>query len=261
MAITRDQVLEAARSVAAEGKEPTYVNVRQKLGTGSFTTIQKYLRDWRTADQAEPEAKPTTLPEAFTEALNRFGGEAWRAVSGWAKDEIEAARRAYEEKRKEQEIELERAGTTVDALQESLNAVEEERDRLRREAEEFKTKLAAAEGTLFEVRRQGEAILAEERAKTEAVRRESDAREVRVQEAIRELERRAIEGETRTKELDSGIRGLKEELSRERTARETTQAEAAKVAAELDAGRRRVGGAFRRAGQGAGGGPHVCGKA
>ena len=100
------------------------------------------------------------------------------------------------------------------------------------------------------MRRQGEAILAEERAKTEAVRRESDAREARAGEALREMERRAIEGETRTKELDSGIRGLKEELARERTSRETAQAEAAKLAAELAEGRRRVRETFRRAGQG-----------
>jgi chromosome segregation ATPase len=240
MAITRDQVLEAARTVAAEGKEPTYVNVRQKLGTGSFTTIQKYLRDWRAADQAEPEAKPATLPEAFTDALNRFGGEAWKAASSWAKDEIEAARRAYEEKAREQELELERAGATVDALQESLNAAEGERDRLRREAEELKTTLAAAEGTLSEVRRQGEAMLADERAKTQAVRREGDAREAKAEDALRQMERRAIEGETRAKGLDAGLRALKEELAREHTSRETAQAEAAKLAAELDAGRGRV---------------------
>ena len=46
-------------------------------------------------DQGEAEVKTTRLPEAFTEALNRFGSEAWRAASEWAKDEIETARRTY----------------------------------------------------------------------------------------------------------------------------------------------------------------------
>src|SRR4051812_43955876 len=122
MAITRDQVLEAARTVAAEGIEPTYMNVRARLGTGSFTTIQKHLKDWRTSDQGDAEVKPAGVPEAFTGALNRFGIEAWRAASGWAQDEIEAARRTYEEKTKEHHAEMERAGSTVDALQANLNA-------------------------------------------------------------------------------------------------------------------------------------------
>src|SRR4051794_11170394 len=109
MAITRDQVLEAAGAIAADGGEPTYMNVRARLGTGSFSTIQKHLRDWRTTGQVESGPSVTTLPEAFTEALNRFGSEAWKAASQWAKDEIEAARRAYEEKAKEHDAEMERA--------------------------------------------------------------------------------------------------------------------------------------------------------
>ena len=61
-----------------QGKEPTYVNVRQKLGTGSFTTIQKYLRDWRTADQTEPEVTPDDSPRGVhgsPEPLRRGGVE------------------------------------------------------------------------------------------------------------------------------------------------------------------------------------------
>src|SRR4051812_43167577 len=111
MAITRDQVLEAARAIAAGGIEPTYINVRARLGTGSFSTIQKYLRDWRTSDQGEAEVKTTRLPEAFAEALNRFGSDAWRAASDWAQDEIEAARRTYDEKAQEHQAEMGRAAS------------------------------------------------------------------------------------------------------------------------------------------------------
>src|SRR3954469_25439437 len=240
MAITREQVLEAARSIAAEGSEPTYMSVRARLGTGSFSTIQKYLRDWRTSDQVEPQPVPPSLPEAFTEALNRFGAEAWRAASEWARDEVDAARLAFEDKLAEVRGEMEQAATAVDALQESLNLAEAERDRFKGEAEGLTKQLAAVEGTLGEVRRQSESKLQEERAQTDAVRRESDARDTKSQEQLRETERRGIEAETRTKELQSEVRTLREELAAERTAREKTETGAPKVTAELDQERKRV---------------------
>jgi chromosome segregation ATPase len=236
----REQVLEAARAIAAEGNEPTYMNVRAKLGTGSFTTIQKHLRDWRTSDEEQGEVKTAGLPEVFTEALNRFGSEAWRAASIWAKDEIEAARRAYEEKVRAHEVEMERAASTVDALQESLNATGEERDTLRREVEELTKKLAAAEATLFEARKQADATLAEERTRFETLRTTSERRQADDQAELRKMERRAIEAETRTKELQSEVERLKEELAGERTTREETKAEAAKVRAERDEARKRL---------------------
>ena len=92
MAITREQVAQAATAMEAEGVEPTYMNVRSRLGTGSFSTIQKYLKEWRTVGA---ETKPDTeeLPEPFREVLQRFGLEAWKAVSVWARDELEEAAR------------------------------------------------------------------------------------------------------------------------------------------------------------------------
>src|SRR3954452_13142818 len=141
MAITREQVLETARSIAAEGSEPTYMSIRAKLGTGSFTTIQKYLRDWRTTDEAEPKPALPSLPEAFTDALNRFGSEAWKAASEWARDEVNAAREAFEEKLGAVRGEMDQAAAAVDTLQESLNVAEAERDRFRGEAMDFTKKL------------------------------------------------------------------------------------------------------------------------
>ena len=45
MAISKEQVADAAAAIQAEGLEPTYINVRDRLGSGSFSTIQKYLKD------------------------------------------------------------------------------------------------------------------------------------------------------------------------------------------------------------------------
>ena len=95
MAITKEQVADAAAAIQAEGLEPTYINVRERLGSGSFSTIQKYLKDWR-GSGAEIKPGAAELPEPFREVLQRFGLEAWRAVSVWAKDELDEARKDFE---------------------------------------------------------------------------------------------------------------------------------------------------------------------
>lgn len=53
--ITREDVFAAADEIFATGKNPTQASVRARLGKGSFSTISKYLSDWRET-QADTEA-------------------------------------------------------------------------------------------------------------------------------------------------------------------------------------------------------------
>jgi len=52
--ITREDVFEAASIIYAGGKNPTQASVRSLLGRGSFSTISKYLSEWR---QQQTDAK------------------------------------------------------------------------------------------------------------------------------------------------------------------------------------------------------------
>ena len=45
--VSRQQIFTAAKEIAAAGRLPTAVNVRQVLATGSIVTIQKYLKEWK----------------------------------------------------------------------------------------------------------------------------------------------------------------------------------------------------------------------
>ncbi len=45
--ITRDDVFSAADEIFATGKNPTQAAIRTKLGRGSFSTINKYLSEWK----------------------------------------------------------------------------------------------------------------------------------------------------------------------------------------------------------------------
>ena len=227
MAITKEQVADAAAAIQAEGLEPTYMNVRERLGSGSFSTIQKYLKDWRSSG---PEIKPEAdeLPEPFREVLQRFGLEAWRAVSVWAKDELEEARKDFERRVAENQAEAEKAAATVDALQVELNSLGEERDSLRTEVEEAHSKLAAAEGALSETRKQVEREIERNQALERRNQEELSA-------AAKDFERRIAEHQSEIDKVAKTVDALQAELDKVREERESFRREAEGARANLSA--------------------------
>ena len=69
--ITREDVFTAATEIFAAGKVPTQASVRLKLGKGSFSTISKYLAEWRetgkddVAGLVQAEEIPTEISLIF----------------------------------------------------------------------------------------------------------------------------------------------------------------------------------------------------
>jgi chromosome segregation ATPase len=239
MAITKEQVADAAAAIQGEGLEPTYINVRERLGSGSFSTIQKYLKDWRSSGaEIKPEAEGE-LPEPFREVLQRFGLEAWRAVSVWAKDELEEARKDFERRVAENQAEAEKAAATVDALQVELNSLGEERDSLRREVEEAHSKLAAAEGALSETRKQVEREIERNQALERRNQEELAA-------AGKDFERRLAEHQSEIDKVAKTVDALQAELDKVREERESFRREAEGARANLSAAQGTLGEARRQ---------------
>jgi hypothetical protein len=71
--ITREDVFEAASIIYAGGKNPTQALVRSRLGKGSFSTISKYLSEWR-QQQTDAEAiisEEEEMPDEVRSLLRR----------------------------------------------------------------------------------------------------------------------------------------------------------------------------------------------
>jgi uncharacterized phage infection (PIP) family protein YhgE len=71
--ITREDVFEAASIIFAGGKNPTQASVRSRLGKGSFSTISKYLSEWR-QQQTDAEAiisEEEEMPDEVRSLLKR----------------------------------------------------------------------------------------------------------------------------------------------------------------------------------------------
>lgn len=95
--ITKAQVFNAADAISAAGQNPTVAGVRAKIGTGSFTTITAFLREWK--EQALNTTADTELdvPEEVTQALGRAAEIVWKAANEHFARELAALRKAADE--------------------------------------------------------------------------------------------------------------------------------------------------------------------
>jgi len=74
--VTAEQVIAAAEAIAAQGDRPSVRSIRDRLETGSFNTIQRYLSEWR-------ETRPQITQAAYelpAELANAFGKELRRGA-------------------------------------------------------------------------------------------------------------------------------------------------------------------------------------
>lgn len=100
--IDRDEVIETANRLEAEGKEVTALNMLAALGRGSLTTIYKHLDAWRETKPVKSPVVQADQPEpvktAFATAWRVAAEEAARettVIREKAAEEVKAALRQF----------------------------------------------------------------------------------------------------------------------------------------------------------------------
>lgn len=178
--ITREEVMETADALVAEGLKPSHKLIRDRIG-GSYTTITPYLTEWRAARGSEAVGSVPEMPERVVSACRAVWGAAWAA--------------AQEALRSERE---------------GLAAVREDLDR---ERAELTQEIADLEARL-------EAAWSEREALADKVREAEAAREMARAEAVNlrmdnvRLEERAAHTERRAEELRGQVERLERALGR-----------------------------------------------
>ena len=117
MAITTQDIHQAADAIAEAGGTPTLAAVRKALGGGSFTTISEAMQEWKSSRTA-PASIREPAPEAISARLGEIAGEMWATA-------------------------LEMANTRLQAEREALERVRQETEQARREAEEVADQVSA----------------------------------------------------------------------------------------------------------------------
>jgi septal ring factor EnvC (AmiA/AmiB activator) len=76
--VTREQVLQAAEGLAAEGVHPTVQAVRARLGSGSPNRITPWLAEWRKTQTPPQDDGLPELPPAIDHAMRHLWALAWQ---------------------------------------------------------------------------------------------------------------------------------------------------------------------------------------
>ena len=88
--ISREQVFDAAGALLDEGTSPTVQAVRERIGSGSFTTINRHLDEWRKEHAGQAPANIPDMPDKVMMAFQQV----WAAAARAAQEDTETQRQA-----------------------------------------------------------------------------------------------------------------------------------------------------------------------
>ncbi|MGZ8941219.1 MAG: DNA-binding protein [Methylobacter sp.] len=87
MAISKQDIIEAAEKLLVAGVNPTMQAIRDELGSGSFATISPILREWRDSKQQRATVA-IDMPGEAKAALERAGADFWRIITSLATERL-----------------------------------------------------------------------------------------------------------------------------------------------------------------------------
>lgn len=149
MAISKQEIIDAAEKLAAEGVNPSMQAVRELLGGGSFATISPVLREWKENREATTVAV-LEMPSDVKGALDRFGADLWKTASTLAtaqfeklKDETQNSIEAAKKDRDEALEEIQRLESLILKQDNQMSSVNAEVERLKSLLDDERKKNAA----------------------------------------------------------------------------------------------------------------------
>jgi chromosome segregation ATPase len=170
--IDQERIREVIKELEAEQKEATVTAIRERLGSGSYSTITAVLGAWRREQAAAVRPIIPEIPETVTHLLRHLWGEAWKAADSVHEPE----RQAREREQVEHEKLRAEMGQEIARLEAELSRVEAERESARaaltkaeEELEQERVERAKAENTVGILQAEVTELRAESRKALETV--------------------------------------------------------------------------------------------
>lgn len=132
MGITLIDVERAAEKICSIGENPTIEKVRLALGSGSNSTISKYLNDWKAKQNILQELTPTTLPP---DPVNAAVQQVWIQMQEKTRAEINTIQQTAQQEIACAYEKLQSALDARDHLLAQLSALEIENNQIRADKE------------------------------------------------------------------------------------------------------------------------------
>ena len=159
--ITKQDVFRVASEIDAGGDKPTVLEVRKRLGAGSYTTITAALREW-VKPEGDGDGEIDPMPDSVAQKIEQFGDDLYALILRVAHEQFDEERKAWGETKAGLEAALLEAGKLSDM---SESALEEERLYVFELRNEVAKHQASA---LMSEQRLGEELMVCERAKLAA---------------------------------------------------------------------------------------------
>src|SRR6266496_5832052 len=135
--VTQAAVLEAADTLAAAGDEPTIITVQERIGGGSYTTVKRYLEEWKA--QRQTNRQPAIeIPDAIAAKGSEFVRSLWIAAAALADERVAQTR--------------EEAQRQIETVRAALADAEAAIGRLEAEGEELAQRLADQQRSIEQLR-------------------------------------------------------------------------------------------------------------
>ncbi|WP_336775368.1 DNA-binding protein [Paenibacillus sp. MMO-58] len=128
--LTKDAIFAAANALQAEGFTPTVATVREKLGKGSFTTINEVMREWRESQKAPEAPAKEVAPQAVVDSLMEFGNTLWKVASDLAVESLKSDREGLEQMKHAMEEEQRETVAFADNMSNKVDALEAKAEEL-----------------------------------------------------------------------------------------------------------------------------------
>ena len=129
--LTEDEVHEACSEIVSQGERPTALNLLDKLGRGSLTTITKYLNSWNSSDEAQAvkaENLPTVvkLPPELLKEGDDLLKKMWNVAKSITDAELDVQREALKQAEIANQAKVEEAFKFSEAQSLKIERLEEE---------------------------------------------------------------------------------------------------------------------------------------
>lgn len=186
--VTREAVFSAADALTEAGIRPTLQKVRDEVGGGSFSTLSKFMEEYRAEQQAKAVPMKEPAPDAMRDKLDGFLSELWASAMSMANARLATEREAMDVARNE----LERAQGEALELADQVSLENEQlQSKILEQAEMVKA---------FELKVQ-QLVASEMALKQQLAKAENDKEKVQIR--LEETEKRLADHQLQIKDLKS----------------------------------------------------------
>ncbi len=143
--ITKEQIFEAATNLQEAGIASTVQAVRERIGSGSYSTINAHLAEWRKEYAEQALVNIPDIPEKIMAAFNQV----WASAIKSAQDDVETQRLALEAMRRQMDKENTDMVTEIKRLEKELEKADGKLEAVTQEGIDSKAGKVSAEKQLI----------------------------------------------------------------------------------------------------------------